>query len=266
MEQQIKEYSDEINLYDLWKVIAKRKRLIIGLFLVVVILTTIISFLMPKIYRGEAVLNVLQYEAIPAKEIVDMIGNVDREKRAKILPKTYSSVTDIKLKAMKESKDKIVVIIDAKNIDDIPKALSELVDNINNFDLIKLTVNEEKEKLLKRSAELSDVVQASSDLLSTYGKLLRAGKLLPMGFNPIDLNKKIVDIKLEKLVAEQTMLRLKDGGIGIAAQPYVSSKPVKPKIKMNVALASVTSLLFGIFLSFLLDYVQKIKKLEAGQE
>jgi hypothetical protein len=199
MEQQIKEYSDEINLYDLWKVIAKRKIFIIGLFLVVVISTTIISSLMPKIYRGQAVLNVLQYDAIPAKEIVDMVGNVDSEKRTTILPTTYPSVTDIKLKAMKDSKDKIVVIIEAKKIDDIPKALSELVDYIYNLDLVKLTVKEEKEKLLKRSAELSDIVQTSSDLLNAYGKLLRAGKLLPMGFNPVDLNKRIADIKLEKL-------------------------------------------------------------------
>jgi hypothetical protein len=250
MGQQIKEYSDEINLYDLWKVIAKRKIFIIGLFLVVVISTTIISSLMPKIYRGQAVLNVLQYDAIPAKEIVDMVGNVDSEKRTTILPTTYPSVTDIKLKAMKDSKDKIVVIIEAKKIDDIPKALSELVDYIYNLDLVKLTVKEEKEKLLKRSAELSDIVQTSSDLLNAYGKLLRAGKLLPMGFNPVDLNKRIADIKLEKLTVEQAMLRLKDGGISIAAQPYVSSKPVKPKIKMNIALAGLAALFAGILFVF----------------
>lgn len=260
MEQQIEESSDKIDLYDLWKIIAKRKIFIIGLFLAVVVSTAIISSLMPKIYRGEAVLNVLQYEAIPAKEIVDMIGTVDREKIARILPTTYSSVTNIKLKAMKESKDKIVVIIEAKKIDDIPKALSEFVDNINNFDVVKLNINEEKEKLLKKSTELSDLVQSSSDLSDTYHKLLKAGKLLPMGFNPIDLNKRIVDIKLEKLAAEQAMLRLKDGGIRIATQPYVSSKPVKPNIKMIVFLSGVMSLFWSILLSFFLEYVEKIKK------
>jgi hypothetical protein len=214
---------------------------------------------MPKIYRGEAVLNVLPYEQIPAKEIVDMIGNVDREKRAKLLPITYPSVNNIKLNAMKESKDKIVIIIDAKNINDIPTALSELVGYINNLDIVKLTVKEEKEKLFKKSNELSEVVQASSDLLNIYDKLLKAGKLNPMGFNPVDLNKKIVDIKLEKLGVDQAMLRLKDGGIGIAEQPYISSRPIKPRKKLMIALASVISLFGGIFLAFTMEYLEKLK-------
>jgi hypothetical protein len=260
MEQEINEYSEEINLYYLWKVIAKRNRLIIGLFLIVVISTAILSFLMPKIYRGEAVLNVLQYDSIPAKEIVDMIGNVDREKIVKILPTTYPSVTDIKLKTMKDSKDKIIVTIDAKNVDDISKALSELVVNINNIDLVKSTIKEERERLLQRSTELADVIKASLDITITYEKLLRSGKLVQMGFNPIEINKKIVDLKLERLAVEQDILRLKDGDIGIAVQLYVSDKPVKPRIKMNVALAVVVSLFLGIFLSFALENVEKIRK------
>ncbi len=48
-------YDDEINLYDYWKVIVKRKRLIIGLFLVAVLASAVISLSMPKIYRGEVV-------------------------------------------------------------------------------------------------------------------------------------------------------------------------------------------------------------------
>ena len=54
---------DEINLYDYWKVIVKRKRLIIGLFVIAILASAIISFLMPKIYRGEVILK------LPTKEL-----------------------------------------------------------------------------------------------------------------------------------------------------------------------------------------------------
>jgi capsular polysaccharide biosynthesis protein len=259
MEQQIKGYSDEINLYDFWKAIIKRKRLIVGIFLIAVISTTVISFLMPKIYRGEAVINILLYEAIPAKELSDMIGKIDKEKRKYILSKTYSSVSDITFKTMKDSKDKVIVIIDAKNVDDIPKILSELVDYLNNIGVVKLNVNEEKERLEKKSTELSNVIYASTGLLDTYHNLLKSGKLLPVGFNPIDLNRKVADIKLEKLAVEQAILRLKDGGIGIASQLYISNIPVKPKKTMNMVSAGVASFFVGIFLAFSLEYVEKIK-------
>ena len=72
MEQQNREYNDEINLYDFWKVIVKRKMLIIWLFIVVVGLTAIGSFLMPDIYRGQACLLVIVHsDVIKAKEITD---------------------------------------------------------------------------------------------------------------------------------------------------------------------------------------------------
>ncbi len=259
MEQQIEEYNDEINLYELWKVLVRRKGLIIGLFLVAVISTAIINFLMPKIYRGEAVLNVQQYDAIPAKEIVDMIGNIDREKRANILPKTYSSVMDIKLKTIKDSKDKIVVIIDAKNTEDISEALPELVNYMNNINIVKLNANEAKERLEKKSTELSNVISASVELLETYHNLLKSGKLMPVGFNPIELNRKIADIRLEKLETEQAIQRLKDGGIGIASHPYVSNKPVKPQKTMNLTLASIASIIVGTLIAFYLGYLEKVK-------
>jgi len=66
-------YEDEINLYDYWKVVVKRKKLIIGLFLISVVVAAIISLLMPKIYRGEATFK------ITAKGMVSIIGNLDKE-------------------------------------------------------------------------------------------------------------------------------------------------------------------------------------------
>lgn len=260
MEKQNEEHNDEINLYDLWKVIAKRKMLIIGLFIVIVGLTAIYSFMMPNIYRGEALILVnLKSELINAKEITDSIGSVDKGKRLKMVPKSYSNVKNIKLDALKNSKDKIRVTIDAKKIDDIPGALSEVVGYLNNMDIIKTTVSREKSKLIMQSSELSDLIKSSPDLLATYRKLFEAGKLSTMGFNPVDVGKRIIDIKAELLDIDQKISRLNDGGIEIAAQPYISDKPVSPKILRNVILAGMISLLLGIFLALFIEYIVNIK-------
>lgn len=266
MEKQNEEYDDEINLYDLWKVIAKRKMLIFGLFIVIVGLTAIYSFMMPNIYRGEALLTVnlfnldnLKTGVIDAKEITDSIGSVDQGKRLKMVPKSYSNVKNIKLDAIKNSKDKIRVTIDAKKIDDIPRALSEVLGYLNNMDIIKTTVSREKAKLIMQSAELSDLIKSSPDLLATYRKLFEAGKLSTMGFNPVDVGKRIIDIKAELLDIDQKISRLNDGGIEIAAQPYISDKPVSPKILRNVILAGMISLFVGIFLVLFIEYIGNVK-------
>jgi hypothetical protein len=270
MEQQNREYNDEINLYDLWKVIAKRKKLIIGLFIVIVISTAIVSFLMPDIYRGDAgLLVVLDPEGIvvkeitgkeiTGKEITDLIGNVDREKRLSIVPKSYPNVKDLQFKSLKDSKNKIIVTIDAKTIDDIPKALLEAVDYLNNMDIIKSETKREKDILLKKSAELSDIIISSPDLLSAYNRLFRAGKLSTIGFNPVEVSRKISEIKIELISIEQQLSRLNNGGIEIAVKPYVSNTPVSPKRLLIVVVAGIFSLLLGVFLAIFIEYIGNIK-------
>ncbi|MBU4242696.1 MAG: hypothetical protein KKF52_05695 [Nanoarchaeota archaeon] len=45
-------------------------------------------------------------------------------------------------------------------------------------------------------------------------------------------------------------------------KPHILKNPVKPNIKMNIALAGITSLFAGIFLAFFLEYVERIRKEE----
>jgi len=260
MEQQNREYNDEINLYDLWKVIAKRKMLIIWLFIVVVVSTAIGSFLMPDIYRGEAcLLVIINSEIIKAKEITDLIGGIDNEKQLRIVPKSYPSVKHIMFNAIKDSKDKIIVTIDARKIDDIPRALSEVVAYLNNIDIIKSQVSRDKAILLKQLAELSDLIKSSPDLLATYNKLFSAGKLTTVGFNPVEVNKKIIDIKVDLLAVEHQLSRLNNGGVEIATQPYISNKPISPKRLLNIVAAGIFSLVLGVFLAIFIEYIGNIK-------
>ena len=268
MEKQNEEYDDEINLYDLWKVIAKRKMFIIGLFIVIVGLTAIYSFMMPNIYRGEAALSILfDPNLISPEEITNMIGNIDRPKRSKMVPKSYSNVESIKLNPIKKStrdkdktENKLAVTIDAKKIDVIPGALSEVIGYLNNMDIVKNAMMRNKETLVMQKAELADLIKNSPDLKATYYKLIEAGKLTTTQFDPIDIEKKIIDIKISLLSIDQQILRLNNNiGFEIALQPYISDKPVSPKILRNVILAGMISLLLGIFLALFIEYIGNVK-------
>jgi hypothetical protein len=78
----------EINLYDYWKVLVKRKTILIGIFLVPIVIATMISMSLPRFYRGESEIGIpaLPAPGIPsvrtAPNIVRLIGTIDdRQKR-----------------------------------------------------------------------------------------------------------------------------------------------------------------------------------------
>lgn len=249
------QYEDEINLYDIWKVILKRKGLIIGLFLVSILSAAVITFNMPKVYRGDVTLKVTTGTTLTAKEIGGIVGKIDKEKMALIFQKTSQSITDVKMNPLKDSADKLQVAIDSKKADEIPDALSELVEYLKSNPLMKRALDQERKRLLKQSEELSKTIDSSDELVKTYRKLLDAGKLIPIGFNPIELNKRVSDLKIEKLNLDQSLENLK--GIETAGQLYVSKKPVKPKKVLNITLAGVIGLFAGILIAFLMEGIEK---------
>jgi len=250
-------YEDEINLMDYIQVIRKRKWLIILGTLMCIIVAAIISLLMPKIYRGEATFKIITKEITTAKEMVSVIGNIDKEKLKQVLPKTYNLINSIKLNALRDSVDKFQLIIETERVDDIPIAISMVVEYINNNPLIKQSVEQDKERLSKQIEELSKFIESSKELVKAYDNLIKTGRLITIGFNTVDLNKRISDIKIEKLQVEQTLKRLK--GIEMVAQPYISSKPVKPKKRQNVMIAGVVGLLGSIMLAFFMEFLKKNK-------
>ena len=76
----------------------------------------------------------------------------------------------------------------------------------------------------------------------------------------MEINKRMSDLKIEKLGVEQLLQRLK--GVEMLEKPYILKNPVKPSIKKNIILAGIASLFAGIFLAFLMEYVERIRKKE----
>ncbi len=194
---------DEINLMDYIQVIRKRKWLIILGTLICMIVAAIISLLMPKIYRGEATFKIIAKEITTGKEMVSFIGKLDKEKLKQVSPKTYNLlINSIQLNALRDSADKFQLIIEAERVDDIPIVISEFEEYVDNNPLIRRSVEQTKETLLKQAEELSKVIESSKELVKAYDNLIKTGRLILVGFNPIELNKRISDIKIEKLQVE----------------------------------------------------------------
>ncbi|MCG2813257.1 MAG: hypothetical protein L6245_01105, partial [Thermodesulfovibrionales bacterium] len=91
-------------------------------------------------------------------------------------------------------------------------------------------------------------------MAQTYKKLLKEDKLILLGFNPVEIKKKASDYEIERFAIEQALHGPK--GVEMLGKLYILKNPVKPKIKMNIALAGIASLFAGIFLAFFVEYVE----------
>lgn len=121
---------------------------------------------------------------------------------------------------------------------------------------MSLTVPQ-KEILLKKIEELSALIKSSEEIQKTYDKLLRQGKTGDIGFDPIDIKEKIYNFQMGYRELKHELDNLQR--IILVGTPYISERPVKPKLKMNVALAAIFGVFGGIFAAFLLEHIENIR-------
>jgi hypothetical protein len=119
------EQDDEINLYDYWKVLVKRKKILIGIFLVPLVIVTIISLSLPRYYRGESEIS---NPVLPAPNIVNLVGNINDTPKVKIFTNNPGAIKSILISVPTKSNDKVKIIIDAKTADIIPQAFKDIHD------------------------------------------------------------------------------------------------------------------------------------------
>jgi hypothetical protein len=132
---------DEINLYDYWKVVVKRKKILIGIFLVPLIILTIISFSMPRYYRGEAEISDPVFPsppsltifpvfpaspASPASQIVKLIGTINDTKKFEIFTNNSDAIKSVFISLSKKVPNQVSIIVDAKTADVIPQAFKKI--------------------------------------------------------------------------------------------------------------------------------------------
>ncbi|MCD6490101.1 MAG: hypothetical protein J7K20_05180 [Thermodesulfobacterium sp.] len=262
-QQMSPEYEDEINLYELWKVIVKRKKLIIGLFVIAILASAIISLLMPKIYRGEVVFRLT---TLPATEFINMIDKIDTKENIKrIFPNTAHLITDVKLKEIKISRkevsqDKLRLVIEAKNREILPKSIKEFIAYLNDIPLIERLIEERRQRLLVEIKEIDHTIARLTKRIENYDKLLKTGKINFLGFNLAEDEKSVLNLKIRRVSVQQALDMLnRFRAVEMVDKPRISENPVKPKLMLNIAIAGILSLFVGIFLAFFIEGITKMK-------
>jgi len=241
---------DEINLYDYWKVIVKRKKILIGIFLVPLVIVTIVSLSLPRYYRGESEMT---NPPIPALNIVKLIGDIDNTQKVKIFTNNPGAIIGVSASLSKKSTDKVIIIIDAKTTDIIPQAFKDIYIYISNLPEIKqgiARINEESDLKIKH------LLAAKEENLIFLDQIAERMKRRKISFilNPFDFIKKDVDLSSEIIKIQNAKLTA-----GILAPPSITRQPSNLRIKGIVMFTGILSLLAGIFVVFFLGYIDRMK-------
>jgi len=194
---------DEINLYDYWKVLVKRKKILIGIFLVPLVIVTIVSLSLPRYYRGESEMTVPALPApnissvITAPNIVRLIGNIDDSQKVKIFTNNPGAIKSVSVSLPKKSTDKVNITIDAQTAEIIPLAFKDIYDYISNLPEIKEEIGRIKEKIDLRLNNLIEARKANLLFLKQIKDMMKKRQMTFNNFNPADLIKKDTELSLE---------------------------------------------------------------------
>ncbi len=273
---------EEIDLYELCLILRRRFKLIAGVFIIAVLVTAVISFLLPPVYRGSFIIRVPMISAsqtssifnggpntriplINPNEAVNLIENLDRLRKEDQIRKLSDAlgISDEKIGALveltanvpRDVKDSIEVVIDVGS----PVLINDFKDGILGFlnenQYAKKRISLRKASLLSLREEIKNNISEVEAVKKLVSNQIKENESKELGFNPIDMDKEVIIFKQMLRNVENDIKLLK--GFEIVIEPVISDKPVRPKKVLNVAIAGTLSLFLGVFLAFLLEWLNR---------
>ncbi len=255
---------DEISLIDLWRVIAKRKRLI--LITVAVILSLVGAWLLiaKPIYESRAVLGVGQVGPIESPQlIVQRLREEHRVKDRSEGAQTLPAVTEVKTME-KVLANGVEIIAQAHEAQAAQHFLAEVVAKVMKrhqklFDVGRA----EQTKQLEALQQEAERIEQSLALIEHRISALVGSEASLAGL--LTLQKDLLVQRLPQIAQQQTTLRLAMSELQstptvVLRTPTLPIEPVSPKPVLYMALAGVVGLMLGIFGAFFAEFIGKTRK------
>jgi uncharacterized protein involved in exopolysaccharide biosynthesis len=230
--EQDKIYNDEIDLFELFQKLYERKRIIIGITAFTTALAILVSVLMPKAYKAEAMVEV---QTIQGSKIIDILEIQESIKTYK--DNTLKDVLKkVRISPVRNSQNMAKIEVEGVSPQVAKENLEKVLEIIN-------------KKLFPQKME---------ELKKKYEIRLNAINQAILGLNAekyviFDLSKR-ADLLTEK---EQIQKWLQDPKfVTLASDIQTSSKPVRPKPLLYTSIGFITGLFLGIFVALVLEAIK----------
>ncbi|MFA5351606.1 MAG: Wzz/FepE/Etk N-terminal domain-containing protein [Candidatus Omnitrophota bacterium] len=274
MENQQYISEDEIDLRQYLKIIIKRKKLILTIFLVSVFAAAIISLLIPKTYEITSIVQLGSIDGL-------LIKNEEAKAIMTNQNLLLSIISDLKLKASVEGLQKAIKISDISGTDLLKikiaysdvDAAQKIIEAITSplFVQGQALYQERSVIINERLNELNmEIKNAEEDINRTQN--LISGALGSSNVSQADISLRVILLQntLPNYESNLTALRSQRNGLKLLLSDAKSFKvfdkpirlenPISPKKPQIVMTTGILSLILGIFLVFSLEFFQEDRK------
>jgi len=242
---------DEVDLRYYMEIIIKRKKVILAVFFICVVITAIVSFLVPKIYEVSAIIRIGKiYDIlVPKSEAAQMLES--KELLTAVGKRFNADVSKIKIEA-EDLEGSSLIRIKVRYVDPdlavkICKALSgEFIDKGKENYGIKLTLLNGQIDDLEKKSELIDKeiiklnqIISSQSVGSDFALLQNILANYEDTYN--DLKDKIYGLRLELADSQK---------FEFFERPARPESPVIPNMRLNILISGVLGLMLGGFIAF----------------
>ncbi len=260
---------DEISLIDLWRVVIKRKKMIIGSLLLTLLLVGAWLAITKPVYESRAVLGIGQVvqmgQVVQVEASQLLVQRLKEEYRVKDESEGEQKFPMIKeVKTMEKSlPNGVEIIAQAYEPQVAQKFLTDVVTKVikKHRTLFDIGRTEQQRQLDSLQNEHDRIEQALSLIEHRVSSLVGSEASLAglLTLQKDLLLQRLPQIEQQQIVVRLAMSELQSRPTTLLRQPTLPINPVKPKPVLYLALATVLGLMLGIFGAFFAEFVGKTR-------
>jgi len=257
---------DEIDLYELWLTLKKRKAVIFLSVALFLLLSTLYAFLARPVYRVEHYFAEPISETLPAqlaKGVSVLNSYLEEKDYARVadllsLPRQkVRSLVSVEFSNGKNEKGVFSIAVDSYD----PALLREfdgaVVNYLKSLPSVASTVALRREELEKKVELYRSKVREVTELVRDFRKRLASGKVEVVGFNPVELETSLVEYQSTLASLERQLQELSPfKEVAVA----VLDEPVRPKRGLIVTVSLISGLFVGLFLALFLEWLERVRE------
>lgn len=257
---------DEISLIDLWVILVKRKYLIFGIFMAVLVAAAAYVYSVSPVFESRVVIQIGHVGKIgllePPKVLVQRLIEEYRVGDTTEGRRSYPLVKSIGLE--KGLEDIIAITTQGHSATEAQSFLTEVTSKLLSDHKALFVEAQKQQQIILQS--LDREVQETKDQMSALSQQLQTVmKSNPTTAAILTQDKANLALGIPKLEQQRSELKLAMSELQtiptrILRSPTIPINPIKPKPLLYLLLASILGLVIGVFAVFIGEFLAKVRE------